>query len=526
MSIAAYLTYTTCIYVRLTLVRVFVAFNPFLTLGTQYEDIRFTTLEFLWKQSPPLALQRSAHPEAHRDQGANGQLNNGGSSGGGRSAAVVGARRGGRGGWEWASSGPSLAFCSGAAALRPSLAAHAPKDDDDANHPKTAPPPLVATTSAAAVNDALEFGGTLPPELLQKKPRREVTLAPAVVPGMDSAAMVDWRLKYRAFRCGDYSGAAEYSDGCGSSPEKGRNFRSWRWGHSRYAAAAAASAASKGNQRAWTIVDLTQASGAKNYSKRTAKDKDSRTVEHKRTAKEAQAKRPRGGLSSFSAASTSPGSSGSGSSSSSSSSSNTSTTTSAMSLEKGISSSTASSAPMSTDQGSLSTRTAIPSQSGNGNRVGTCVGGSGHSTLVNNSNSSSSSSSGLAGGLGGSFREETILSALVDHLGFLERVACSVCSTTWHGVFYFAGACRAVHTLLPVFHNCSRTFLLGALEHSVRSLVTCGLVNRTDLTPDDFHAKVRALFCPYIYIFLLSSKHEKTSTCYFQPLVLSFVLSL
>lgn len=368
--------------------------------------------------------------------------------------------------------------------MRPSLAAHAPKGDDhdeDRHHPKAAPPPLVTTASAAAVNDALEFGGTLPPEFLQKKPRREVTLAPAVVPGMDSAAMVDWRLKYRAFRCGDYSGAAEYSDGCGSSPEKGRNFRSWRWGHSRYAAAAAASAASKGSQRAWTIVDLTQASGAKPYSKRTAKNKDSRAEEHRRAAKEAQAKRPRAGLSNFSTAN------------GSSNSSSTWAAASPYSSESG-SSRALSGAPMSVDQHNLSNTTGNQVQSGN--RVGSCVGGSGYATLVD-----SSSSSGLAGGLGGSFREETILSALVDHLGFLERVACSVCSTTWHGVFYFAGACRAVHTLLPVFHNCSRTFLLGALEHSVRSLVTCGLVNRSDLTPNDFHAKVGAHSCiPRFYV--------------------------
>ena len=76
---------------------------------------------------------------------------------------------------------------------------------------------------------------------------------------------------------------------------------------------------------------------------------------------------------------------------------------------------------------------------------------------------------------------------------FLERVASSVVSSTWHGVFYFAGACRAVHTQLPYFKGCSRNFLLGALEHSVRSLVTCGLVGRADLSPDDFASKVLPL---------------------------------
>lgn len=71
----------------------------------EYEDIRFTTLEFLWKQSPPLALQPTApqgargHPAAPGAPGSAGQ--------------AVGARRGGRGGWEWASGGLSLSVCFG-----------------------------------------------------------------------------------------------------------------------------------------------------------------------------------------------------------------------------------------------------------------------------------------------------------------------------------------------------------------------------------------------------------------------------
>ena len=62
-----------------------------------------------------------------------------------------------------------------------------------------------------------------------------------------------------------------------------------------------------------------------------------------------------------------------------------------------------------------------------------------------------------------------------------------------YGVFHFAGACRTVDTRLRAFKGCSRRFLFGALGHSLRSLHSCCLVGRADLTPSDLTTHVLPL---------------------------------
>mmetsp|Transcript_44073 Transcript_44073/g.60190 ORF Transcript_44073/g.60190 Transcript_44073/m.60190 type:complete len:404 (-) Transcript_44073:581-1792(-) len=51
----------------------------------------------------------------------------------------------------------------------------------------------------------------------------------------------------------------------------------------------------------------------------------------------------------------------------------------------------------------------------------------------------------------------------------------------------------AVHTKLRYFKGCSKNFLFGALEHSVRSLKNCGIVERNDISPSDFTLYVAPL---------------------------------
>ena len=83
-------------------------------IACQCEDIRFTSLEFLWKQSPPMQIPDASLRPSLRARGGQG--------GPGAPSKSVGARQGGRGGWEWPPAGGSLAWSSSALALRPSLA--------------------------------------------------------------------------------------------------------------------------------------------------------------------------------------------------------------------------------------------------------------------------------------------------------------------------------------------------------------------------------------------------------------------
>jgi len=164
------------------------------------EDIRLTTLEFLWKQSPPMQLKPAVRPDhassaASSSSSSRSLIGGGGGGGGGvfaEDGRVLGelsggAKQLGRGGWEWPAMGGSLAFSSSASALRPGLARHA------------ASTPAAAVAGAAASLPPLQprgggGSGGARAAVAKVTPQLSVPLAPAVVSEMDLPVMVSYLL--------------------------------------------------------------------------------------------------------------------------------------------------------------------------------------------------------------------------------------------------------------------------------------------------------------------------------------------